>query len=213
MNKYQNIYPIKQEFSTDIEGNINFTENDDDTYIDCKNNCSIYRFDNKNLVISFKYSQIMQTEGIKATHKEIYKLIKKTVKVIDEDLFSDGIEFRFAEVDLEKVIECMGKKYEPYYKNKNRPIKSVMNLPDYKERKHNFETVKHNVSLKKLNNLIEIWAEKNNMTKLVAWKKLYIEFKNKHNIDISLLAEENGVRPIHIIDNKNYYSKIFKIIE
>lgn len=214
MLKYKGKYQVTHQYYTKEDGGYGFSENPDDNYIELRNNGKIYRYDKDKLVVNLVYATPIKTNStlIKSPLKEIRELVKDNIEVLDEDLFDDCIKLRFYEKDLSKVLELLGNKHGVYHGRRNRHPKSARNLPDFEERRKKMETIKHPKLHKRLLDTMEEIATKEGTKPMILWKRLYSEFKKKHGIDIGKLSDIEGVKPIHIIDSKNYYSKLFEIL-
>lgn len=167
------------------------------------------------MLVKLDYSSIISsnTTLIKSTEESILKEIQDTIKVLDVYYFDDGVEFRIYESDLDKAMETLDKYNKGCYSSRiSRSPKSLKNLPDFEFRRVKLEEINHPKLRDKLSSIVEEVSEKINKNKIIVWKSLYKEFKEKHNIDIGEKSDLMGVKPINIIDMKNYYNKLFDIL-
>lgn len=167
------------------------------------------------MVLNLKYDTPIKTDTtlMKDPLKSIYTRINKSdIKIFDENFFDDGIELRFKEDDLEVIIDILDNKHGCYSSRSKRPPKSIKNLPDYKSRRLKVEVIKHKKLYEKLSGVMKDLSDKTGKPLVVLWNKLYSDFKEQEGIDLKHLANEDDIKPIYIIDNKNYYGKLFNIL-
>lgn len=196
------------------DGKYEFSDNENDNYIILKNNGQIYRYDKNILVLHLEYAEPIKSVNtlVKDPIKTIHEQISKKIKIKDTLYFDDCVEIRFAEEYLGEVVSILGKRFGTFASKKKHSPTSVRWLPDYEARRATFEEIKHERSYNKIMSLIDGYAKKIGKKKIHSWKELYKQLKNEYGIDVSEIANEFGVRPIHVIDDKNLYSKCFKIM-
>ena len=214
MKKYEKEYQVVHQWCEN-GGNYEFSDNGNDNYIMLKNGGQIYRYDRDTLVLHLVYGEPIKSAQtlVKDPIKSLHKKIDKEIKIKDTFYFDDCVEIRFSENDLSKVCECLGKKFGTFASKKKHSPTSVRWLPDYEKRVAEYSEIQHKRSHKKLQEEVDKYFKKNNMKPLQGWKHIYGELKNRFNIDVSDVAKDLGVKPINVIDNKNYYKYIFKVIE
>ena len=214
MKKYEKEYQVVQQWCIN-NGEYEFTDNENDNYILLKNGGQIYRYNKDTLVLHLEYTEMIKSINtlVKDPIKTLHAQIGKKVEIKDTFYYDDCVEIRFGEEDLGKVVEILGKRFGTFVSKKKHSPTSVRWLPDYEARKATFEEIKHERSYNKIMSSIDEYAKKIGKKKIHSWKELYKQLKNEYGVDVSEIANDHGVRPIHVIDDKNLYSKCFKIME
>ena len=214
MKKYEKDYQVVLEHCQNPKGEYEFTENTDDCYITLKGGGQIYRYNRNTLVLHLVYDIPIKstTTLMKDPIKSVHKTLAKKFKLKDVYVFDDCVDFYFAEEDLVDILASLPKRLGTFSAKKKHAIDSVRWLPDYEERKSKFSEIKHQRSYDKIMREIENYAEKIKKNNMQAWRQLYRDLKLEFGVDVSEAASDFGVRPIHVIDDKNLYSKCFKIM-
>lgn len=213
MKKYEKEYQVVHQWCEN-DGKYEFSDNVNDNYILLKNGGQIYRYNRNILVLHLVYDSPIKTAQtlVKDPIKTIHRNINEKVRIVDTFYYDDCVDIRFKEEDLAEVVAILGKRFGTFASKKKHSPTSVRWLPDYEARKATFEEIKHERSYNKIMSSIDGYAKKIGKKKIHSWKELYKQLKNEYGIDVSEIANDFGVRPIHVIDDKNLYSKCFKIM-
>ena len=213
MKGYEKEYQVVHQWCEN-GGNYEFSDNDNDNYILLKNGGQIYRYNRNILVLHLVYDTPIKTAQtlVKDPIKTIHRNINEKVCIIDTFYYDDCVDIRFKEEDLAEVVAILGKRFGTFASKKKHSPTSVRWLPDYEERKSVFTEIKHQRSYDKIMREMEGYAKKLGKNNMQSWRQLYRDLKEQFGVDISDIASDYGVRPIHVIDDKNLYSKCFKIM-
>ena len=213
MKRYEKEYQVVHQWCEN-GGNYEFSDNDSDNYILLKNGGQIYRYNRNILVLHLVYDTPIKTAQtlVKDPIKTIHRNINEKVRIIDTFYYDDCVDITFKEDDLVEVVAILGKRFGTFASKKKHSPTSVRWLPDYEERKSVFTEIKHQRSYDKIMREMDGYAKKLGKNNMQSWRQLYRDLKEQFGVDVSDIANDYGVRPIHVIDDKNLYSKCFKIM-